>query len=242
MVNTMYDRRKAMLSVLPTRERLKTNAAIFQPMRYWWELAPPRRLFNRPPVLSTCWIIDRQFLKSLGGLASVSHSILPEGHFAREAVKQDLYSFIRASGELGVQTVKNQAQQRQTVLRVRYPQLRRRPENVLLVTIVELALLLAPLPMLILLWAKLGWLVVPLTLTVIMIGATHALILRLTNRSNFLLAFVTFPLAAIAELVAGYASMFTYEFGTVTWKERNVCLPVMHTISKYDFLAKGDIK
>ncbi len=231
MVNLMEQRKKSMVSVLPLRTQSTLAAAFIQPMRYWWELALPRRLFNRPPVLSTCWLIKRKTLKKLGGFGSVSHAIIPEGYFARELVKTDEYSFVRTHGELDVQTVKNLDEQRKTALRMRYPQIKRRPEWTLLLTFAEIAFLLMPFVQLLgslWFWPHIP-VVFPLT-TCILLIATHERIVAATNPANRLVALWNLPTAVLTELFIGIASMVTYEFFTVTWKERNICIPVMHVV------------
>lgn len=240
MVNLLHSRKKKMLSVLPLRVAGEPNTTLFQPMRYWWELAIPRRLFNRPAVLSTCWMIDRTSLKKLGGFAAVSHAIMPEGFFARELVKTDSYSFVRSSEELDVRTLKSVPEQRATTLRVRYPQVRRRPEVVLLITVVELFIFVAPLFSVItlLLTGNSDMLILP-TISLVAILVTHLLILQVTNPANVAMAVLTFPIAVVTEIVMGYASMFTYEFGTVEWKDRNVCIPVMHVYPRLPKLTEG---
>ncbi|HYH74638.1 MAG TPA: glycosyltransferase family 2 protein, partial [Candidatus Saccharimonadales bacterium] len=103
MVTLMLDRNKAMLGILPRRERnAYGHLSLIQAMRYWWELVPPRRLFNRPPVLSSCWAIKTDALKKVGGFAAVARTIVPEAFFARELTKTDAYSFVRASNDTGV--------------------------------------------------------------------------------------------------------------------------------------------
>src|SRR5690606_4941791 len=79
LTTTLLSRKKSMISVMPLRFYSKLNEAFIQPMRYWWELVPPRKLVNRPPVLSTCWLVARKQLAKAGGFAAVSHSIIPEG-------------------------------------------------------------------------------------------------------------------------------------------------------------------
>jgi multisubunit Na+/H+ antiporter MnhB subunit len=37
-----------------------------------------------------------------------------------------------------------------------------------------------------------------------------------------------FPFAVIVDLFLLHLSMFRYEFGSVEWKGRNICIPVMH--------------
>lgn len=229
MVNLLKAKNKQMLSVLPLRVAGAAGQTVIQPMRYWWELAIPRRLLNRPAVLSTCWIIDKKTIVNLGGFAAVKHAIIPEGFFARELVKSDSYSFVRSSDELDVRTVKNIFEQRQTALRVRYPQLRRRPETLLAITLVDLLIFVAPLVLLVYFgFTAQTFMLVIATITLICILFTHLLILQVSNPANVAVAVVTFPFSVIMELAIGYISMFSYEFGTIEWKDRNICIPVMH--------------
>lgn len=230
MVNLMYHRNKSMLSVLPVRTESSPSAAFIQPMRYWWELTLPRRIFNKPPVLSTCWMIGRRDLKNEGSFAAVSHAILPEAYFARQLVKKDQYSFVRSSNELEVRTVKDFAKQSTTAIRTRYPQLRRRPEWVLLLTVTNLLFLILPFVLLI---ASIAGEPVSLSLAIItclLLVATHLIIVYTTDPANSLLALLSFPVAAISELIISYISMLQYEFFTISWKDRNICIPVMHIV------------
>jgi glycosyltransferase involved in cell wall biosynthesis len=231
MVNVLQSRKKAMLSVLPVREQSSLAATFIQPMRYWWELALPRRLFNRPPVLSTCWLIKRSKLKKLGGFGSVCHAIIPEGYFARELVKTDEYSFIRSDGELDIRTVKSLDEQRKTALRMRYPQIRRRPEWAVVLVFADIVFLLLPFVQMV--GSVWFWPHIPLLLpllTCAFLVATHERIVMATNPSNRWVALWNFPFVVLTEIFVGVASMVMYEFFTVTWKDRNICIPVMHVI------------
>ncbi len=233
LVTTMLNRKKAMISILPKRFYGSWKTTFIQPMRYWWELVPPRRLFNRPPVLSTCWLASKEALKHYGGFAAVSHAIMPEVYFAKKLVKSDAYSFIRADEELDVQTVKGLREQQETAIRTRYPQARRRPEMVMLITLAQLLLLFAP--FVTVLWALLvgDYLVTGLSLiTCILLIATHIQIMQISNPSNVPMALFNFPFVVLSELLVGFNSMLKYEFSVVDWKGRNVCIPVMHVIPK----------
>ncbi len=233
LVTTLLSRKKDMISVLPRRLTSNVLAAFIQPMRYWWELALPRRPFNRPPVLSTCWLIKRKELNELGGFAAVSHTIIPEGFFARELVKSDKYSFIRADDLLDVQTRKTLADQRETAIRTRYPQLRRRPEWVLLISALELLILLLPFVIAFsALWLPVRSLHLMAILVSVLLALTHIAIVQISNPANVLMALINFPAVVVTEIVLGYSSMFQYELAKVEWKDRNICLPVMHAIPK----------
>ena len=239
MVTSMINRKKDMLSILPRRLSGSSSAALIQPMRYWWELVLPRRFFNRPPVLSTCWLIKRNTLKKLGGFAAVSHAIIPEGYFAREIIKHDGYSFIRADDLLDVQTRKDLFQQREMALRMRYPQLRRKLELVLTVVLVHALFLIGPFlyglsgfwlgfdGSKLITWAAFGTLLL-----------THLTIVQITSPANILIAVINLPVVLITEIVLGLASMWKYEFAEVEWKDRNICIPVMHVIPHLPNLPK----
>lgn len=232
MVNVMNSRNKAMLSVLPIRDRSTPSSAFLQPMRYWWEIVLPRRMFKRPPVLSSCWLINREKLKDLGSFAAVSHTLLPEGYFARELVKSDEYAFLRSSNELDVRTVKSLQGQRMTAVRTSYPKIRRRPENVLSLTLINIVFLLAPYVMFGLSFRYEQFDALATGLACLFLVLTHVVVVGVTDSANTLLAFLTMPLAVVVESVMVYVSMIQYEFFTVNWKERNICIPVMHVIPK----------
>jgi hypothetical protein len=233
IVTTMLNRDKDMIGLIPRRLTNTPAAAFIQPMRYWWELALPRRLFNKPSVLSTCWIIRRKVLKQLGGFAAVSRTVLPERYFARELVKTDAYSFIRADDILDVQTAKSLKEQRTTAVRMRYPQVHRRPEMVLAITLVEVICMLAPFALipvgLLLHFGTVIWIYIVAALLLVF---THVLILAVTNPPNIPLAFLNYPVVIMTEIYLSYESMFKYEFSRVDWKDRNICIPVMHVIPK----------
>lgn len=231
LVTTMLDRRKDMISVMPRRLQSKPLESIIQPMRYWWELVLPRRIFNRPPVLSTCWVIRRKVLKQYGGFEAVHRAILPEGYFAREVVKNDGYSFIRADDVLDVQTRKPVQAQRETAIRTRYPQLKRRPEWVMCLVIVELVLFILPIAVLLTGWWQ-GFSTIHAVAGVayLCVVLTHVAIVQISDPANVLVAVFNFPIVAFVELYLGLKSMIQYEFSTVVWKDRNICVPVMHVV------------
>ena len=237
LVTTMLNRKKSMISVMPLRFYSKISEAFVQPMRYWWELAPPRKLVNRPPVLSTCWLVNRKKLLQAGGFKSASHAIIPEGVFARRFIKNNEYSFIRADKELDVRTTKPFKDQVNTAIRTNYPQIRRRPEMALILTIFTISILILPyFQILHGILIQDTVLMLASLLTSLLLTATHVLILSVSDPANIPVAVLNLPLAAFIEMIIGYSSMLKYEFGSVAWKGRNICVPVMHTIPKKDFI------
>lgn len=227
IVDQMLLRNKRMISIMPLRLQGSVRQAIIQPIRYWWEVALPRKLFNRPAVLSSCWAVYRRDLHAFGGFRGLSRSIIPEQFIAREQVRSDSYSFLRTSSLLQLRTAKTAAEQFRTALRVRYPELRRRPERVLVQTVAVSGLLLLPFCLALAgLFVEISWWPVYMAASVLLL-LTHGLILQASDPGHVFMA-ITFPAAALMEVFVSVVSMIQYEFFTVTWKDRNICIPVMH--------------
>ncbi len=230
LVTTMQHRNKTMLSVLPQSHSLG-RLPLLQAMRYYWEMIPPRRLFNRPPVLSSCWLITKSSLRQAGGFSSVRHTITPEAHFARDAIKTDGYSFIRSDGHLSVTSDKPAAEQTATAIQTRYPQLHRRPELVAVVALTEFSLLVAPIIVVLygIIMQNLVLFILPVTVLII-----HAYVFGKLQQTVFPNAgksvYVTFLPAIVTDIMMLHYSMYRYEFSEVYWKGRNICYPVMHVV------------
>lgn len=233
LVATMITRRKNMLSVVPQRANVPgAHGALVQAMRYWWELVPPRRLFARPPVMSSCWLISTEILQRLGGFDAVQRSISPEAYFARQLLATDAYSFVRSNQLLGVTSFKSRADQRATAVRTRYPQLHRRPEQVLLTSWLEAFFLL--LPFVIAVFGGYWHAGMPAQLLASLSAALLIMIYALLGVTTALTAWwssvLAFPAGVLIDLWLLHYSMWRYEFSIVEWKDRNVCIPVMHVV------------
>jgi len=111
LVEAALQKKKSMVSIIPSNSLLRTEGSkesvLLQPARYAWELSLPRKMFNRPPVLSTCWLISRKFLLSTGGFAAVSRSVVPESYFARVSSVHDGYSFMQSNEYIGIKSMKD---------------------------------------------------------------------------------------------------------------------------------------
>lgn len=230
LITGMLQKKKRMMSIMPHNEQYSPSSA--QIMRYFWELALPRRMFNRPPVLSSCWLIYRSDLARLGGFAAVSRSISPEAFFARSLIRSDGYSFLRSNTNLSLASRKTGAEQYNTAIRTRYPQLHRRPEMVCLFSLAALAFLLAPFVLMVIgFW---GWFSALFEFGWIFTAALLVILYRVLEFAAFprnpwiILSF--FPYVVAADLVRLHISMWKYEFSEVIWKGRNICLPTMHVI------------
>lgn len=232
LVETMVHKNKSMISIMPNNvlpTHLRSLALLVQPMRYAWEIALPRKLFRRPPVLSTCWIIQRSLLESAGGFGAVTRSIQPESYFARVAVVHDGYSFMQSNSFVGISCQKNINEQHDTATRTKYPQLHRRPELVFLLTISELLTLILPVVFVAASFASPELrLFGALSLTTsILLVAWYVGIVALVYRRFLPASLVALPFAVIHDVAVLNYSMLKYEFSAVIWKGRNVCIPVM---------------
>jgi hypothetical protein len=230
LVAVMRQRDKSMISVLPLNTH-PVKLPLLQAMRYCWEMSLPRRQFSRPPVLSSCWIVSRDLLRGTGGFAAFRRSVTPEAHFARAATASDSYSFLRSDARLGISTEKTASEQSDTALQTRYPQLHRRPELVMAVALIEAVLLLAPLAVVV--YALLTLHIVSLllsaaaliTLLVAFVCLQQAIFTRVSIAR---LALALVP-ALCRDIHILHASMYGYEFGSVNWRGRNICYPVMQS-------------
>jgi hypothetical protein len=233
IVTTMITRDKRMISVLPLRHKANDiQYSLVQAARYFWELAPPRRLFNRPPILSSCWVIYRKDMLKLGGFAAVTRAILPEAYFAKQMLAGDGYSFMRADKNLPVYSAKSHERQRDTAIRVRYPQLHRRPETVITVAAIGVACFAMPFGLVMLgIFGHVSALHTTLAgVSVLFLSTAYTLVAVSTKVNSWYIApFYFLPMVA-ADIVLTHYSMYKYEFSEVIWKGRNVCLPVMHVI------------
>lgn len=232
LVTLMLQKKKSMMSIMPRNilpRFVQLDASLIQPMRYAWEVALPRKLFRRPPVLSTCWIAKREVLLSSGGFSAVSRSIVPESYFARQSARHDGYGFRYSDNELGLISNKDVSDQRDTATRTKYPQLHRRPELVIVLTAIELFGIVMPFLFLIvgLFYPVLTTTLVVGTATCAMLVTWYMLVCTLTYRLPDIRSLVSLPFAVLLDVALLNYSMLKYEFSVVLWKDRNVCIPVM---------------
>lgn len=225
LARIMTTNHTSMISTLPTRERSREGLVFIQPLRYWWELAVPRLRRIRPPVLSTFWAARRQDVQELGGFASFRQSVQPEAHIAKRL--KHSYMFILFGSLLGVASAKQPREQYDTAIRTRYPQARRRLELVLTIFLAEVLVFVVPW---IVLFTATSTTVSTLALVAIAVQLlVHSVITMLVARWVWVFSALTLPLLLLVEWYIIVRSVLAYEFGKVTWKERNICLPMLQT-------------
>jgi glycosyltransferase involved in cell wall biosynthesis len=238
LIDTILVKKKSMLSILPENTLPHSSSIgtlLVQPCRYAWELSLPRRLFKRPPVLSSCWLIRHTEFQAAGTFKAVSRSVSPERYFANYcATHLDGYSFLCSNSELGVSSKKSLADQRATAIRTRYPQLHRRLEQTALLSIAELALLVLPFVLLITSLVTKHWLESMVSvITCLLLLQFYSRIVTLTYRKFLFISLVLEPFAALYDIGLLNYSLWKYEFSDVVWKDRNICIPVMRVIPRF---------
>ncbi len=233
LVTTMVNKHKTMMSIAPVNKQ--TGFSLPQAFRYLWEFVPPRTLIHRPAVLSTCWLIHADALKALGGFKGVANMITPEAYFAKRSQAQGSYLFARSNHGLGLSSTKFFGDQFDTSVRVRYPQMHRRPEFVAVTGLAELILLVLPFSLAIFGLRRLDsqpvlellYLLTCILLVTLYVNLGFQLFPR--GRMKFLIAL---PAAALFDIALMQYSMWKYEFSEVVWKGRNVCIPVLQVEPK----------
>lgn len=223
----------SMISILPQNELVGSHGwlkYLAQPTRYAWEIGLPRWIVNRPAVLSTCWAINRNVIESFGSFEAVSRKVVPESYFARQCVAHNLsYRFVYSDGEIDLKNIKSVEEQVSTGIRTRYPQLHRRIENVMISTLLILFVFVGPYLTLILSFLHgYYWLSLAAILCILIGQFAYGKIVELTYRRRMPLAYLLGPVAAVYDVWLVNYSMWQYEFGTVTWKGRDISTPVIN--------------
>lgn len=236
MVAYAIAKQKNMLCILPRNVLPSGQVPLIQPMRYAWELVLPRRLFKRPPVLSSCWLITKKALLDAGSFEAAARMVVPEAYFASREASRDAYSFIASGQTFGVTSTKNIQAQRDTAVRVSYPQIHRRPEMVALITLSIVVWTCMPLSVLAAAVTTGHYYALVLlgvaSLVIILNILAYRAVYKLAYDIAPLFALLNLPAAAVVYIALLNYSMFKYEFSEVIWKGRNICLPVMHVIPR----------
>lgn len=221
-----------MLSIIPRRSVDHESTVFIQPLRYWWELASPKLFSRRPPILSTCWAISRKALISTGGFQSFRKSVQPEAHIAKKL--KSVYRLVISGNRLGLTSSKSPREQADTAIRTRYPQAKRRPETVLNILIIEFVVFIVPLLGIMYAFnsAHSSFVFAISVSTIIANTITNIVLSRLTVSRLWLIGVVSLPFLIAEEWYILVRSMLAYEFGTVVWKERNICLPMLRIDKK----------
>ena len=230
LITNMLDNNTEMVSVLPQRLNLDAMAHIIQPMRYFWQLAIPRFIGKYPPVLSSCWAIKRDTIHNLGDFDAVKNSIIPESYFARKLSKLGKYQYIVSDINLGITTRKKPRSQLDTAIRTLYPMLKRSFALSWIAASMIVGVFVFPfvaaIVNILLGNSTLIW--IPALIFI----AINTIILTRVAPAAWFMAIISFPVAMLSEAVLILTSAIEYEYGEISWKGRNVCVPVMKQYEK----------
>lgn len=232
LVAYLVEKHKSMVCLMPVNQLPRRVIPLVQPMRYLWEIALPRKLFNKPPALSSCWLIRRKALETAGGFRAARRMVTPEVYFANQLIEHDAYSFLASGTIFGVTSHKRIQDQHDTAVRVSYPSLHRRPQTVAVFGLCYLSWIAVPLALVV--YAAAGelqpaWLLLAAGPAVLS-AAMYMEVLRLAYGRARMRDVASFPIAAALYVGLANYSMYKYEFSDVVWKGRNVCVPVMHVV------------
>jgi hypothetical protein len=140
---------------------------------------------------------------------------------------------LRSGRSGGIESIKQAQEQRDTAIRMRYPQLHKRPEQVALLSLLECLFLVMPFVLAVGgFWLPIGGgAQLVAAIAVLFLVVVYECLVTSTHVNSWWFGLVGQPFAALSDVVLLHHSMWKYEFSTVDWKGRNVCIPVMHVVS-----------
>jgi glycosyltransferase involved in cell wall biosynthesis len=238
LVTEMQRTKSTMLTVMPRNILDGGKISMPQVMRYAREFISSGLGSKNPVTFSTCWLITKKALKKSGGFSAVSHKVLPETFFAQQALSKNTYEF--TSQSWGVETNKKLQDQRETALRTLYPRLHRRPELVMVSSLLQLGTAVVPLLLMVYGLVTGAWLIAILGLinTTLLMQTFSSLVLAMYGSANNA-QIMRFVPAILLDVYLLHQSMYCYEFSFVEWKGRNICVPVMHFEPRLKSLFKN---
>ena len=228
LMEYMVNSDKKMASILPNRKDIVDKNFLLQPMRYWKEVAIPNFIDKSPPSLSTCWVVKRGYLEDMGAFEGHKKTIRPEKIISRNANHKNQYAFLSNSVHLGISSVKKLSAQWQTAVRTHYPEVKNRPENVLLESLIYLFVFFGSFVVMVYAIINNDFIILAISVaSLVALFFTHYIVTKLTNPDVSNLKALLLPLSVILEIIVANYSMWAYEFSNVVWKGRNVCIPVL---------------
>lgn len=219
MVACMKDSSADMISVLPTRYNPLRASAILATLRHFWNLLGHSP--KHPAVASSAWMIKRSILiDTFKGFGDVADDVRPDKSIAAKVAQVGAYKFVLSSDKLGVSYEKKLSSQRETAIRIYYPDF---GLGGVLLRCLGLIICLVP------------YVVVPvaliagnLFLSLAALGAISILsvvngwYLAVLRSTNYALASLCLPFILVREVWLLVASVGMYISGKVTWKGRPV--------------------
>lgn len=224
-----YTREKhlSMVSVLPRKGGRFDIGTLFSALRFFWQLTTPR--FVETPVASALWLIQTSTLEKMHGFKEAANNIEPERSFAQKLAANHTYRFLISNQALGIFYAKKWSSQIETSVRLWYPLLDMQPSRVLLAVLGQYLFVFLPYIVVISHLFTQQYSVVAVVSAVIIVLqflAYGVYIVKTQEHAKFL-AILCYPLVALQETSLILTSFVQYEFGTVNWKGRNICYPIL---------------
>lgn len=224
-VATMLQADKTMLSVLPSRNDVWRASVLFGTLRYFWQLVASS--YQRPTASGAFWLVQRDELQKVGGLARFKNEVLAETKLA--ALFGSSYMYVIDSGKLGVSYEKKWRSQVETSRRIMYPLV---PGVQSIGALVGLLFLQTPIlgeaVTLLLGWWLLSYMFGLLTIAFMLIYGlyTHAV-----WRNNWWLGALFWPVLIVQDLIVFIQSIVGYMRHTISWKGRPITAAPTNTES-----------
>lgn len=239
LISYMQLKKLTMLSILPQRVDSLRASVLFAPLRYFWQMVLPLR-FNTP-VATSLWAVRSENLQEVGGFAKHKERVDVENALASQLALNDQYRFLVGSNLLQVSYAKHWSSQVDTAIRLWYPSLHKSALLSFVAIVGQLLLFLLPSIVLlchaISLSSRNGYIHTSLVLALLawfLSGYLYASYFRQVKATKSLvdyiavfLSFFLVPLLAIQEAILIATSYIQYKRGSVSWKGRNVCYPVL---------------
>ncbi len=215
-----------MISALAHKHASYGYGDTFRPLRYF-------RMFlssSRGQVTDAAWMIKRQTMIELGEFNGVKKAMYPERFFAKTLSKQSSYKLVSLPVKGEIISNRSASYERSQAIRKRYPFLQRDIFKASLLLLVQLNVLIVPFVLIVLLPVSFPSLL--LFFTVITWMIIDGVILKARYINYWWLLPFGLPVAACVEIFISHESMRRYEFSSVDWKGRNICLPILETIPR----------
>ena len=211
----------AMVSVLPRREDGPRASVLFSTLRYFWEVMFHRK--SAPATASNAWMIHRKTLiDEFHGFESFKDAIQPEARLSAALMATGRYRFLIGTQMLGVSYEKKWRSQLSTSVRLLFPLLGAKIENVI---IAALDLLITVVPLLVILAGPIvGWSIHQLIAGILylLFAALYAVYLKKIWTRGWVTGGLLWPFIAIQEAILAVTSAIRYRQNVVTWKGRLV--------------------
>lgn len=209
-------RQSTMVSVLPQRRKAMTPNILLSPFRYFWQMIGHRS--SRPVVASNVWMARRKDLQAdFADMSSLRDSVEPEVDIARHYFALHSYKFLISRKLLGITYDKKLSSLIETIVRIRYPELKFSVVRTVGSSVLKLLIAVTPL------LAFFGGIILIAALSVYVLGACiYRLYLGFAWRYGANVGMWLWPVILLFDAYLTVLSMYRYRRGAVTWKGRRI--------------------